>query len=111
MKRHLWAAVLCAAAWFLAVTPADAQQGWGGQPYAGPKAFGGTWGQSAAAPDWNRFYHYPYVWYPQRTGRVDLAFSRARETGTLAKPAVRQSLARLLMLSTASEYEADAVVT
>lgn len=65
MKRHLCAAALLAAASFLAVGRAEAQQGWNGQPYGGPKAFGGTWGQSAATTDWNRFYHYPYVWYPQ----------------------------------------------
>ena len=65
MKRHLLAAAVLASTFFLAAGEASAQQGWGGQPYAGPKAFGGTWGQSAAAPDWNRFYHYPYVWYPQ----------------------------------------------
>ena len=46
----------------------------------------------------------PYTWYPQRAGRVDLALPRARETGSLGNPALRQSLARLLMLSTAAEW-------
>jgi alkylation response protein AidB-like acyl-CoA dehydrogenase len=46
----------------------------------------------------------PYKWYPQRAGRVDLARPRAQETGRIADPAVRQQLARLLMLSSASEW-------
>ena len=40
----------------------------------------------------------PYTWYPQREGRVDLAVPRARETGAIGDPAVRQELARLLCL-------------
>jgi alkylation response protein AidB-like acyl-CoA dehydrogenase len=46
----------------------------------------------------------PYKWYPQRAGRVDLAVPRARETGRIADPVVRQELARLLMLSQSSEW-------
>lgn len=49
----------------------------------------------------------PYKWYAQRAGRVDLALPRAKETGRIANPAVRQSLARLLMLSEASEWLAQ----
>ncbi len=40
----------------------------------------------------------PYTWYPQRQGRVDLVLSRARETGAIADPAVRQEIARLLCM-------------
>ena len=38
----------------------------GGQPpaAAGTQAYGHQWGQSYNAYDWNRLYHYPYVWYP-----------------------------------------------
>ncbi len=32
---------------------------------AGTQAYGYQWGQSYNAHDWNRLYHYPYVWYPQ----------------------------------------------
>ena len=46
----------------------------------------------------------PYRWYPQRAGRVDLAVPRARETGRIADPVLRQDLARLLMLSQAAEW-------
>jgi hypothetical protein len=42
-------------------------------PYASPyygaaaagNAFGQTWGGAAGSRDCNRFYHYPYVYYPQ----------------------------------------------
>ena len=37
-------------------TAAEAQQ---------PRAFGQTWGGAYSQHDWNRFYHYPYVYYPQ----------------------------------------------
>jgi len=29
------------------------------------QAFDRQWGRSYATQDWNRFYHYPYVYYPQ----------------------------------------------
>jgi len=29
------------------------------------RAFGRVWGHSYAPRDWERFYHYPYVFYPQ----------------------------------------------
>lgn len=49
----------------------------------------------------------PYTWYPQRTGRVDLAWPRAKDTHTLADPAIRQELATLLMLNQAAEWTAQ----
>ena len=48
----------------------------------------------------------PYKWYPQRAGRVDLILQRARETGHLADPVVRQEIAKLLILSKAGEWTA-----
>jgi hypothetical protein len=30
-----------------------------------PQAYGRQWGGSFSAQDWNRMYHYPYVYYPQ----------------------------------------------
>ncbi|MCC9641480.1 calmodulin-binding protein [Rhodopirellula sp. JC740] len=33
--------------------------------YQQPRAYGQSWGSSAANTDWNRMYHYPYVYYPQ----------------------------------------------
>ena len=41
----------------------------------------------------------PYTWYPQRQGRVDLVLPRARETGAISDPAVRQEIAKLLSMS------------
>ena len=29
------------------------------------QAYGRQWGCSYNTQDWDRFYHYPYVWYPQ----------------------------------------------
>ena len=49
----------------------------------------------------------PYVWYPQRAGRVDLIVSRAQETGRNTDPTVRQEIARLLSLARASEWTAQ----
>ncbi|MDX1384069.1 MAG: acyl-CoA dehydrogenase family protein [Thermoanaerobaculia bacterium] len=40
----------------------------------------------------------PYTWYPQREGRVDLVLPRARETGAIEDPTVRQEIAKLLCL-------------
>jgi alkylation response protein AidB-like acyl-CoA dehydrogenase len=48
----------------------------------------------------------PYRWYPQRAGRVDLVLERARETGRIADPVVRQEIARLLTLSMTKEWTA-----
>jgi hypothetical protein len=55
--------VLLAAAALLAlfsVTEAQAQQ-----------AFGQQWGRTYNTQDWNRFYHYPYVYYPQNFWAAD----------------------------------------
>ena len=49
----------------------------------------------------------PYTWYAQRAGRVDLVLPRARQTGRIADPAVRQEVARLLMLSRTAEWLAQ----
>lgn len=32
---------------------------------ADQRAFGRVWGRTYSNEDWNRFYHYPYVYYPQ----------------------------------------------
>ena len=40
----------------------------------------------------------PYTWYPQRQGRVDLVLPRAKETGAIKDPAVRQEIARLICM-------------
>jgi hypothetical protein len=29
------------------------------------QAYGRAWGHTYTTQDWNRFYHYPYVYYPQ----------------------------------------------
>jgi hypothetical protein len=35
-----------------------------GQAHA-QQAYGRAWGTTYTTQDWNRFYHYPYVYYPQ----------------------------------------------
>jgi hypothetical protein len=55
MTRTLFAALLVAAAccWIPS------------QRAAAQQAYGRAWGGSYTTQDWNRFYHYPYVYYPQ----------------------------------------------
>jgi alkylation response protein AidB-like acyl-CoA dehydrogenase len=46
----------------------------------------------------------PYTWYPQRAGRADLVVERARETGAIDDPAVRQEIAKLLTLNQSMQW-------
>ena len=48
----------------------------------------------------------PYKWYPQRAGRVDLVLERAKATGAIGDPVVRQEIAKLLTLSKTAEWTA-----
>ena len=48
----------------------------------------------------------PYKWYPQRAGRVDLVMERAKATGRINDPVVRQEIAKLLIMSKAAEWTA-----
>ncbi len=48
----------------------------------------------------------PYKWYPQRAGRVDLVMSRAKETGKIDDPVIRQEIAKLLIMSKSAEWTA-----
>ena len=48
----------------------------------------------------------PYKWYPNRAGRVELVIPRARETGKLDDPVVRQEIARLMVLAKSAEWTA-----
>lgn len=54
MNRRLLRALAGALLLAAAASPAQAQQ-----------AYGRQWGRSYSTQDWNRFYHYPYVYYPQ----------------------------------------------
>lgn len=49
----------------------------------------------------------PYTWYPQRAGRVDLVMQRAKETGKIKDPAVRQEIAKLMTLARSTEWAAQ----
>ena len=48
----------------------------------------------------------PYKWYPQRAGRVDLVVEQANATGAIEDPAIRQEIARLLILARSAEWTA-----
>ena len=48
----------------------------------------------------------PYKWYPQRAGRVDLILERAKSTGANADPAIRQEIAKLLIMDKCAEWTA-----
>ncbi len=56
MIRQTMIVLLCAAAVLVVLGAADAQA---------QQAFGRQWGRSYSTQDWNRMYHYPYVYYPQ----------------------------------------------
>ena len=57
MIRWTIFALLCAAAMLAVLNTADEARA--------QQAYGRQWGRSYSTQDWNRFYHYPYVWYPQ----------------------------------------------
>ena len=48
----------------------------------------------------------PYMWYPQRAGRVDLVVERAVATGKNTDPVVRQEIARLIALAWSAKWTA-----
>jgi len=56
MIRRITLTLCCAAGLFVLLSPdqVQAQQG-----------FGRQWGGSYSTRDWDRLYHYPYVYYPQ----------------------------------------------
>ena len=58
MIKRLALAVICAAAVSMVcgAVPAAAQQ---------TQGYGRVWGNAYGGRDWERFYHYPYVYYPQ----------------------------------------------
>lgn len=37
---------------------------WSSKASADQRAYGRVWGHTYSNQDWNRFYHYPYVFYP-----------------------------------------------
>lgn len=54
IRKLVCAAAVAAALMTVSVDQAEAQNGYG-------RAYSGTY----TGTDWNRFYHYPYVYYPQ----------------------------------------------
>jgi alkylation response protein AidB-like acyl-CoA dehydrogenase len=48
-----------------------------------------------------------YEWYPQRAGRVDLVIDRARATGAVDDPVIRDEMMRLISFNRAAEWTAD----
>jgi hypothetical protein len=56
MIRRTTLVLLVAAFVFIVLGVADAQA---------QQAFDRQWGRSYSTQDWNRMYHYPYVYYPQ----------------------------------------------
>lgn len=58
MIRRMFLAMICAvgAAAMLDATASEANA---------QNAYGRVWGRTYRTQDWNRFYHYPYVYYPQ----------------------------------------------
>ena len=61
MIRRFTFALICAAVVFgLRTSTASAQE-----------AYGKQWAKTYSTQDWNRFYHYPYVYYPQNYWNKD----------------------------------------
>jgi hypothetical protein len=56
MIRRTLFALLAAAALLTVLSGSEAQA---------QQAYGRQWGHTYSTQDWNRFYHYPYVYYPQ----------------------------------------------
>lgn len=56
MIRKLMLALLCALGLTLVLSASEA---------SAQQAYGRNWGTTYNTQDWERFYHYPYVWYPQ----------------------------------------------
>jgi hypothetical protein len=59
LRKIASAAVLMVGGFVCVEQAADAQG------FGGTQAFGRQWGYSKTSHDWNRFYHYPYIFYPQ----------------------------------------------
>ncbi len=57
MIRRTIIGLLCAVALLAGVSAAGVQ--------AQERAYGRVWGNAYGSHDWERFYHYPYVFYPQ----------------------------------------------
>ena len=60
IRRTIFALLLAAALVPLMSVAAQAEQ-----------AYGRQWGRAYTTQDWNRFYHYPYVSYPQNFWGTD----------------------------------------
>ncbi len=56
MIRRTMLALLVAAALTALISVGEAQA---------EQAYGRQWGRTYSTQDWNRFYHYPFVYYPQ----------------------------------------------
>lgn len=59
MIRRLLLAIACACVMGLVSTATDASAQYP------TRAYGRVWGGQYSRMDWERFYHYPYVYYPQ----------------------------------------------
>jgi hypothetical protein len=62
MIRRTITALLGAASVWVLLGAADVQA---------QEAFGRQWGRTYSSQDWNRLYHYPYVYYPQNYWGAD----------------------------------------
>jgi hypothetical protein len=58
MIRRSIMILLCAVAIYCSLSAVQAQA-------ADQRAYGRAWGSAYGRNDWDRFYHYPYVFYPQ----------------------------------------------
>jgi hypothetical protein len=62
MIRRILLVLLCTATLVAVVSVSEVQA---------QQAFNRQWGRTYSTQDWNRFYHYPFVYYPQNFWATD----------------------------------------
>ena len=94
--------------WQVAKTTLSYERRLGGVGRANPAARDGVGRAYDEYREELRIANEPYTWYPQRQGRVDLVLPRARETGALNDPTVRQEIAKLLSMTKGAQLSLQA---
>ncbi len=87
--------------WTVALTTLSHERRLAAHAPARPTPPGRVWREAAEE---QRELRAPYVWYPQRAGRVDLVVQQAKAAGRADDPVVRQHIAQLIGLTWAAQW-------